>query len=65
MIYLIVDRTQHKAESINLKTISEKYPGLSTKGKRRKKTEPGWGGRQKKPNILMMIRVPEEEERIG
>lgn len=64
MIYLIVDRTQHKAESINLKTISEKYLSLSTKGKRRKKTERGGKKKQKKPNILM-IGVPEEEERIG
>lgn len=48
MIYLIVDRTQHKAESINLKTISEKYLSLSTKGKRRKKTEQGGEKKTKK-----------------
>ena len=32
-MYLTVDQTQHKTESVNLKIINENYPHLSTEGK--------------------------------
>lgn len=42
-MYLAVGWTQHKAESVNLKTINAKYPNLSTEKKGN-----GGGGEQNK-----------------
>lgn len=41
-MYLTVDETQHKTESVNVKTINEKYPNLSTEkrmGKKQKRAK--------------------------
>lgn len=40
-MYLTVDQTQHKTEPVNLKTINENYPHLSTEGKKE------WGKNRK------------------
>ena len=74
LMYLAVGWTQHKAESVNLKTINAKYPNLSTEKKREWW---GWGTEQSKRDIgmqdqggknqnanIFMIGVPEGEQRI-
>lgn len=49
-MYLAVGWTQHKAESVNLKTINAKYPNLSIEKKREWW---GWGTEQSKRDIGM------------
>lgn len=67
-MYLTVDQTQHKTESVNLKTINENYPHLTTEGKKEwgknRKEQRGIGPSLKKEKAnIFMTGVPEGEER--
>ena len=63
-MYLTVDRTQHKRDSVSLKTFNKKYPNLDKEGKKkgkRTKQKRHVGQREKKKWNIFVIGVPEEE----
>ena len=59
-MYLTVDRTQHKRDSVSLKTFNKKYPNLDKEGKKkgkRTKQKRHVGQREKKNGTYLFTNI--------